>query len=347
MPIESPANYPGVLPLLEPGQASLDDLDRAIVACLQVNARATWQQVARVTGASESTVSRRANRLLRDRVVYVTVIPDPVRCGLGTPLLMQVDCAAGATTAVANTLARRSDVRFLALLTGSHDIVFEAITASREHLAEVVVDQLRSVPGVIRARAESVIRNFKTAYDWSRDILGDQVALLEPSSRPDTRPAVVDATDLQLIQLLATDGRTAVADLAEQLGLGEAATRRRLDALTATNAISFATLVDPPVMGFDVETFFWLDVEFSRLESTAEQLANHPEVRYVSATAGYSNLACEVILRDVDDLYRFNTEVLGSLQGIRRVEMGQEPRVFKRGYLLAPSVLSDDSTTVP
>lgn len=279
--------------------------------------------------------------------MYVSVIPDPVRCGLGTPLLVQVDCAAGATGAVATTLARRSDVRFLALLTGSHDIVFEAITASREHLAEVVVDQLRSVPGVTRTRAESVIRNFKTAYDWSRGILGDQVALLEQDPRREVEPATVDATDLQMIQLLAADGRTAVADLAERLGMGEAATRRRLDALAATNAISFATLVDPPVMGFDVEMFFWLDVEFSRLESTAQRLVDHPEVRYVSATAGYSNLACEVILRDVDDLYRFNTEVLGSLQGIRRVEMGQEPRVLKRGYLLARSVLADGTTDLP
>ncbi len=347
MPSDSPAWRPGRLPAMPPGRTPLDDLDRAIVACLQVNGRATWQQVAAVVGASESTVSRRANRLLRDQVVCVSAVPDPPRCGLGTPVLMQVECAVGATTAVAGVLAMRSDVRFLAMLTGSHDLVLEVIVASRAHLAEVLVEQLRSIPGITHTSTETVVRNFKTSYDWSRRILGDAANVLEPPPVDVAGPASLDGVDLQMAQILAADGRTPMSEVAARVGIGEAAARRRVDALTSRGAFWFATFVDPQSMGYETEMFLWLDVDFAHLEEVASALGQHPEVRYMSATAGYSDLACELVLRDLDDLYRFNTEVLGSLPGIRRVEMGQELRIVKRGFLTSSAVLPDVAPYLP
>jgi DNA-binding Lrp family transcriptional regulator len=346
MPSESPV-WRGRLPSLPPGRPALDELDRAIVACLQVNGRATWQQIAGVVGASESTVSRRANRLLREHVVSVSAVPDPSRCGLGTPVLMQVECAVGATSAVAGVLAMRSDVRFLALLTGSHDLVLEVIVGSRAHLADVLVDQLRSIPGITHTSTETVVRNFKTSYDWSRRLLGDDLSALErPPVNPGARVSL-DATDLQMVQILAADGRTSMSEVAGRVGIGEAAARRRVDALTSAGALWFATFADPQAMGFQTEMFLWLGVDFSRLEEVASQLSRRPEVRYVSATAGYSDLACELVLRDLDDLYRFNTEVLGSLPGIRRVEMGQELQIVKRAFLTSSTVLPDIAPYLP
>ncbi|SEF15365.1 DNA-binding transcriptional regulator, Lrp family [Jiangella alba] len=344
---DSPAWLPGRLPSWSSGSGRLDDLDRAIIACLQLNGRATWQQIAAVAGASESTVSRRANRLLANRVVCVSAVPDPARCGLGTPVLMQVECAVGATTAVAGVLAMRSDVRFLALLTGSHDLVLEVVVGSRAHLADVLVDQLRSIPGITHTSTETVVRNFKTSYDWSRGLLGDRAALLERPPAPGGGRVTLDATDLQMVQILAADGRTSMSEVAARVGIGEAAARRRLDVLTSSGALWFATFVDPQAMGFQTEMFLWLGVDFARLEEVAAELARHPEVRYLSATAGYSDLACELVLRDLDDLYRFNTEVLGSLPGIRRVEMGQELQIAKRGFLTSSTVLPDIAPYVP
>ncbi|WP_298325739.1 Lrp/AsnC family transcriptional regulator [Haloactinopolyspora sp.] len=347
MPNDSPAWQPGRLPAHGPGQPPLDDLDRAIVACLQVNGRATWQQIAGVVGASESTVSRRANRLLRERIVCVSAVPDPPRCGLGTPVLMQVECAVGATSAVAGALAMRSDVRFLALLTGSHDLVLEVIVGSRAQLADVLVDQIRSVPGITHTSTETVVRNFKTSYDWSRRLLGDEVADLEPEPVTEPGNAELDGTDLHMVQILAADGRTPMSEVAGRVGIGEAAARRRVEALTTRGALWFATFVDPQAMGFETEMFLWLDIDFSRLEEVAGSLAEHPEVRYMSATAGYSDLACELVLHDLDDLYRFNTEVLGALPGVRRVEMGQELQIVKRGFLTSPAVLPDIAPYLP
>jgi hypothetical protein len=56
-------------------------------------------------------------------------------------------------------------------------------------------------------------------------------------------------------------------------------------------------------------------------------------VRYLAATSGFSDLACEVILRSPEDLYEFSTGVLGGLQGIQRALVAHELVTVKRAYM--------------
>lgn len=329
-----------MLPTATPGQPPLNDLDRRIVAALQVNGRATWQQIAHAVDASESTVSRRANRLLREGTVRVVGITDPLRCGLGSSVLVRVECTVGAAGSVARALATRSDVRFLALLTGTYDLVLEVVVSSREHLAGLLLDEVNSVPGITRTTTENVVRNFKTAYDWSRILLGeqaDQLAACAPSQSCNAvEPMTLDPVDMQLVELLGIDGRLGVAELAIQVSVSESAIRRRMERLTSSGALRFGTLVDPRLMGYHCELFLWLTVDLNQLEQVACGLAQRSEVRYLSATVGYSDLTAEVIMRDLDDVYRFNTEVLATMPGIRQMEVGRELQTAKRGYLTAP-----------
>ena len=67
-----------------------------------------------------------------------------------------------------------------------------------------------------------------------------------------------------------------------------------------------------------------LRVNLGELERIATALAARREVRYVSATSGFSDLACEVILRSADDLYDFTTNVLGGLAGVQRTVIAHE-----------------------
>ena len=58
-----------------------------------------------------------------------------------------------------------------------------------------------------------------------------------------------------------------------------------------------------------------------------------PEVRYLAATSGFSDLVCEVILRSPDDLYEFSTEILGGLRGIQSTVIAHELVTVKRAYM--------------
>jgi len=319
------------------GTVQLDDTDRRIVAALQVNGRASWQQIARVVGTSDSTVARRAQRLLESKAVRVVGVADPLRCGYGYPVLVQIRCTVGAAPAVARSLASRPDVRFVALITGSFDIVLELIVSSQRHLARVLLKELNYVPGITSTTTENVLRHHKLSHYWSQDLLDDTaLAVLQPQPEPalDSVPRRADQLDMRLLELLGVDGRRSVAELAARLDITESMARRRLEALTGDGRARFATVVQAQTLGYDVELFVWLSVDLGHLEEIVDRLRARREVRYLSVTAGYSDLACEVILRDADDLYRFNTQVLGSLPGIRSVELGLELQTVKRAYLL-------------
>jgi len=320
----------------------VDDLDRRIAAALQVNGRATWRQVARAVGSSESTVARRAQQLIDSGFMRVTGVVDPISCGFGYPVLVQLKCEVGAAGDAAELLAERPDVRFVALVTGAFDVVVELIVPSRRRLARILLDELPEIRGITQTTTESVLRNFKTAYDWSRDLLGPTAAELEPAPATAGEPIAPNGVDLELLQLLVEDGRRGFAQLAGALGISESMARRRVEALVASGCLKFATFVDPHQLGYDVEVLIWMQVDLARLEETALALSARPEVRYLSATSGFSDLTCEVILRSQDDLYAFSTETLAGLPAVQQVDFALELATVKRGFFRAADYVSKE-----
>jgi DNA-binding Lrp family transcriptional regulator len=311
-------------------------LDQRIAMALQLRGRASWRDIARLLGTSESTVARRARALMEAGLIRITAVPDPQRCGFGYPVLVQLVCSPDQVGTVAARLAERHDVRFLAAVTGPFDIVAEVIVGSSRDLAGVLLDELASVPGVVRTTTETVLRTFKMAYDWSRPLL-ESVVALPPAPSRDVRaplpPVVLDDVDLRLIDLLREDGRRTFQELAVALGISESAARRRVGHLISSGCVTPVTLVAPPFLGYGVEALVFLRVELGRLEEVAGALVDRPEVRYLSATCGRSDLVAEVILRTQDDLYQFRTRVLGDLPGIRDVDVALELQTFARAHL--------------
>jgi DNA-binding Lrp family transcriptional regulator len=174
---------------------TVDKLDRRIAAALQINGRASWQQVAYAVGSSESTVALRAQRTISSGELRVVAIADPILCGFGYSVLVQLKCEVGSSSHVTHALAKRSDVRFLALVTGSFDIVMELIVPSRRYLGGVLLDELPTIGGIKETTTETVLRNFKMSYDWSRDLLGDASVKLD---RPAEVPGSVTAMSYSL-----------------------------------------------------------------------------------------------------------------------------------------------------
>ncbi|TCP47861.1 DNA-binding Lrp family transcriptional regulator [Tamaricihabitans halophyticus] len=313
----------------------LTELDRRIVAALQLDGRCSWAEVARLAGTTESTAARRGGKLLEDGTVRVVGVADPLVCGLGQPVLVQLNCAPGAVRSVVDVLAARSDTRFLALSTGNWDIITEIIVPSRQVLVQALVDEVGGLAGVHRTSSALVTRNFAMRHDWSRDLL-DAAPTAVPSSADaladPVEPCVLDDVDRNLLAALADDGRRQFRDLAKGLTVGETGVRRRIERLVASRALVFSTLVSPAALGFQVELFASLKVDLAQLDEVARLLAERTEVRYVSATAGAADLVCEVILARPADIYSFTTGVLGGLPGVRSVEIGLELENHKRAY---------------
>lgn len=325
------------------GNSRLDDVDRRIVAALQIDPRLPWSHVARAIGVSETTVVRRAQRLLEQGALAVVAVPHGPQCGMGHPVVLHLRTAPGRAAEVADAIAQRTDVRFVALLAGREDIVCEMLVPDHAYLARVLLSEIRTDGWITQITTELVLRTFKTSYDWSRALLGDHAADLyrhepvKPRRRSQQeRRSPLDHVDFVLMAALTENGRRSYADLAGELDMSETTVARRVSRLTSMNYMHIGTLVDPRALGYEIEAFIRLRVETSAIESVASALVELPEVRYLSATSGYSDLLCETVLHDNDALYEFTTEVLGRLSGIKQVETNLELATVKRAFRHPP-----------
>jgi DNA-binding Lrp family transcriptional regulator len=317
---------------LDQTAAVFDDVDARLVAALQNDARATWGQLATVAGVSESTAMRRVQRLRESGNLLIIGVPDPLRADLGQPVLVHLRTRPGHTVAVAEAMAGRTDVRFVSIVSGRSDIICELIVRDRAHLSRILLEDLAEHEAIVDSTTSMVLKTFKTRDEWSQGLLPGSEDPTQRPVAPAEKPARMDHLDMALIAALGQDGRRSFVDLSGDLGLSETAVSRRLNALLAARQLSFATLVNPALLGFGLEVFVHLRVELSDLESVAVTLAGRPEVRYVSATAGYSDVICEAVFRDNDALYEFMTHHVGMVKGVRHVEVDTELRTIKRVF---------------
>lgn len=313
----------------------LDDLDRRIVAALQADPRGSWSQLGGVVGVSETTVLRRVQRLRDSGVLVVVGAPDALRCGLGQPALLLFRALPGEGPRLAHLLAERADVRYVALLTGRNDVICELVAPDRRYLSQVLTKELPQTGTLVSTTTAVLLKTFKTQDQWSRPLLEGEAPTAPDSvesEEPADRRGKLDEMDMRLLSALVPDGRRSYSDLSQDLGLSETAIARRTNALTAAKQLYFVAMVDPAALGFELEVWLYLRVELAALESVGQALANLTPVRYVSATAGHSDLACEAIFHDTAEVYDFVTATLATLPGIRDIEIDVVLESVKRAF---------------
>nr|MDT0658135.1 Lrp/AsnC family transcriptional regulator [Micromonospora sp. DSM 115978] len=314
---------------------ALDPIDRRIVAALQVNGRASWTEIAHLTGTSVTTVARRAQQLLADGMVKVAVAPQPGG-GVADLLIVRIRCAPGSQLPAAQALAAMPEIRFVALVTGVYDLVAEVLVPKGTSLHTVLLDGLQGIPGVQGSVADLELHTYKSTHEWSRHLLDDDSRLVAPPPVHDCPPAHLDTMDERIVEALREDGRASFQGVAHGLGVSESTVRRRFESLYNTGCLQVITLVPAAALGFEAEVLFWLSVAPARLDSVARELAQLRGVRYVAATLGQESLMCEVILPTHADLFRFTTQTLGGIDGIRAWTASVELLTVKRGFVITP-----------
>src|SRR5688572_15504844 len=77
------------------GRPMLDDLDKAIIKCLQLDGRRPYAQIGRELKVPEATVRQRAERLISRGIVQVVGVTDPLAMGFQQPAFigLHVDAA--------------------------------------------------------------------------------------------------------------------------------------------------------------------------------------------------------------------------------------------------------------
>ena len=116
----------------------------------------------------------------------------------------------------------------------------------------------------------------------------------------------LDATDLEIIELLRRDARRTLADVAGRVSLSAPAVKRRVDRLESDGVITgYTVLVDHARLGRPLQAFTELrfagNLPVDEIAGIADDI---PEVQTIFTTAGDPDALAWIRVRDVDDLKR-------------------------------------------
>ncbi len=126
----------------------LDDLDKRLITEMQKNGDLHHADLARALGTSKSTVTRRIQRLISERVIRIAAIVDADMIGLSTSALIGLNVDPKHIDSILEQLEAKPQVHLLALVTGRYDIVAIIAVASSKELAHFVREEIASIDGV-------------------------------------------------------------------------------------------------------------------------------------------------------------------------------------------------------
>jgi Lrp/AsnC family transcriptional regulator for asnA, asnC and gidA len=142
----------------------------------------------------------------------------------------------------------------------------------------------------------------------------------------------VSDLDKRIIEHLQQDGRRPFTQIANELGVSEAAVRARTNRLVERGILQVVGVTDPLKLGFHQMALIGIRCEPDKLVEVADRIAEMSEVDYVVITAGSYDLLVETVCEDNEALLRFLADKLRQIEGVRDTETFVYLRMVKQTY---------------
>jgi DNA-binding Lrp family transcriptional regulator len=327
--------------------------DVRLIRALQIVPRGSFALIAAALGVTEAAVRRRARRLRADGVIRVIGVVDPGALGQGE-WMVRLRCRPGSVAAMADALARRDDVSWVSLGAAGTEITCAVRSRTPEQRDDLLGRRLPRTAAVLDINAAAMLRQFigGRGHYWaalSGTLTAQQEATLGADGVPFTESPVVSRVpveltteDERLLAVLAADGRAGLVDLATAAGLSPGRAARRLRALLDRRAVHLDVEISAAALGYHARANLWLRFHPSAVKTAGRTLARQPEIAFAAAVSGRDNIHAVAHCRDLDELFEFTSERVGSLAGLRSMEVSPILRQVKQaGVLLAGDRLTD------
>ena len=144
----------------------IDDVDKQIISLLQVDGRLAYSAIGRQARISEASVRSRVHNLRRQGIIQIVAVTSPLDLGL---IWAQINLrvAGDRLEAVAEAVAELPQVDYVSICAGNFDIIVGVVAHDREEVFDVLVNHIRTIPGVEQADFLLNLKILKDNYEWS------------------------------------------------------------------------------------------------------------------------------------------------------------------------------------
>ncbi|OXM75112.1 MULTISPECIES: Lrp/AsnC family transcriptional regulator [Amycolatopsis] len=141
----------------------LQDGDEQLLAALARDGRATYPDLAKATGWSEMTATRRLAQLRQRGALFFDVDIDPLLLGFETLAILWLTVDPARMRPAAEALAAHPEVAFAAATTGPANLLVFAACRDVDSLYDFLERGMGTLPGIRQLESAPVIRNSKRA----------------------------------------------------------------------------------------------------------------------------------------------------------------------------------------
>ncbi len=124
----------------------------------------SYAELATTVGLSPAAVRQRVLRLIGEGVMQIVAVTDPISLGFDIQAMVGLRIE-GDLEQVSSKLSAIEEVDYLVITTGRFDLLAEIVCESTEHFLDVL-NQIRTVDGVVSSEVFSYLRLVKQTYDW-------------------------------------------------------------------------------------------------------------------------------------------------------------------------------------
>jgi len=143
----------------------------------------------------------------------------------------------------------------------------------------------------------------------------------------------IDKIDVKIVNLLLQDGRMAASEIARQIeGISERVVRYRIERMVENEVIRLSAIVSPNAFGLNTNADVWLEVESDQILDVANKMAEFENVTYVACGIGEADVSIQIVGESTGDIFRFVTEVVRKVPGVRKTITSIVPIVIKDVY---------------
>ena len=143
----------------------------------------------------------------------------------------------------------------------------------------------------------------------------------------------IDKIDYQIVDLLMVDGRMPASELARRIGeISERVVRYRIERMVEEGVIRICAIPVPKVLGFAVIADVFIEADARMIQEVAERLVAYDFISYVACSIGENDISVQVIAQNSDEIYRYATDVIGKIPGVRKTTTSIVPITLKDIY---------------
>jgi len=147
-------------------QKEIDAVDCRMIRLLQKDGRISNTDIAREIGISEATVRTRLNRLIKEEVIQIVAVSNPLKLGFKMVGHIRIHVDIKKMDAIIAQLKKLKPLWFIVQTTGGTGIDTEFVVKDLDELNHLIFEKINLIDGVQRTETEMFLKYIKRQYDW-------------------------------------------------------------------------------------------------------------------------------------------------------------------------------------